>query len=550
MSFLPYGERGPLSLLVAGGGSMALHGAAMAALVLTAKELVPVPLPEEPGTELVISLEQLDASALDSLIGREPAEETTDAPLVPLAADEVEQAEAEPEVAEADQVEAIEAPEPPEAEPEVYEPEVAEATADVLLQEAEALEPLVEETPAAAEDLALLVSSETLLADETGAALVVADPLPLADQSIEQPVPDALPDAPLPMDDTPQVVLPEDDGLQLMEEEDSTQFADGSGGSGLLSLADPVPQEPDAAVPLEPLPDEQLAALVPLPDPIPDAAPLPSAPQVQPAPEDGFVMVPDVTAPFAIPPATPAPEAQAPIQPDGPAVAKAEPLAPDVAVTGEPVAQAPTLDPRDARLVALIERVRTVPGDSCLVALPRRVGANGTGLALFSAEDGAMLDFAAALLTEDGDDDIQQTRTLVDERQCAALSFLNQAPEYPATRIGMRLDAGGVISGDRLTGMVSGLSGSFMLLLVDINGVVQDVTRFVARSGSLARFEIPMTRVGPGREAAQLLVALTAEGDLSALEPRMGQLAVDVFNDLPQGIADSASPAVVGFRMN
>ncbi|MFL4472326.1 hypothetical protein ACERZ8_21470 [Tateyamaria armeniaca] len=80
---------------------------------------------------------------------------------------------------------------------------------------------------------------------------------------------------------------------------------------------------------------------------------------------------------------------------------------------------------------------------------------------------------------------------------------------YPANRIGLSLDTATLVSGDELTGRVLGAGGLFVtLLLVDDNGVVQDLAPFVSLDGNVPVFQAPVARAGASRATRQVLVAI------------------------------------------
>jgi hypothetical protein len=196
---------------------------------------------------------------------------------------------------------------------------------------------------------------------------------------------------------------------------------------------------------------------------------------------------------------------------------------------------------QDLAVADLIRKIRATPADPCLLALPRRDGSDGIGLALISGADLAMTRFSDSALGPE-DSDIRQTRTLVDPRQCPALNMLRQTRDYPATRLALRLDRPEVPSGETLTGDLAGIAGRYvLLLLVDNNGVVQDLQRFMTFSGNTAQIDVPVTRVGSPRDTAQLLIAIATTRPASQIRAEIGQLAQDVFANVdPQVIRDAA----------
>ena len=252
----------------------------------------------------------------------------------------------------------------------------------------------------------------------------------------------------------------------------------------------------------------------------------------------------------ALAPSAATPQSVQPAKPQPQTIAAARPAVPDASAATRPAAQRPTAPPPSAQDLALgdlIRRIRTSVADACLLALPRRDGEDGVGLAFIASTDAAMAQFSEDVLTED-DADIRQTRTLIDPRQCPALTYIRKNRDYPATRLGVRLDATEVPSGSRLTGVLRGTAGKYvLLLLIDNNGVVQDLQRFMTFSGNFARFDVPVTRVGNARDTSQLLIAIATQRPPNLIRDRAGRLAQDVFAGLDGDFADNAALAVVAF---
>ena len=221
--------------------------------------------------------------------------------------------------------------------------------------------------------------------------------------------------------------------------------------------------------------------------------------------------------------------------------AVAGPTAPPAVTTPRP----PTA--QEIALTELIRRVRQTESDPCLAALPRRDGAEGVGLALIASGEPAMEAFSSAFITPE-DDGLRQIRALVDDRQCAAISYIRNNIDYPATRLGLRIDNDLINSGESITGVVRGTQGRFlMLMLIDDNGVVQDLQRFTTTSAEFYRFDVPVNREGDPRPTKQILLAAEFTQPPDVLRDRMGLLAQDVFSGLPDPFADGAEIAVATF---
>lgn len=283
-------------------------------------------------------------------------------------------------------------------------------------------------------------------------------------------------------------------------------------------------------------------------------APLESEP-VQPMalPDDPANLTPEVPAgiePETVSATTPEAEVLQPVAPEAlePEVVtnaiESKPILPSADGGGAPVAvpaaAPPAATEQDLALADWIERLRASAPPPCLAALLRREGETGVGLALVASDQASLTAYADPLLANAASQPTV-SRVLVDPRQCPAIEFLRNHADYPATRLGISLDAPVVVSGGRMTGYVRGAAGrQLTLLLVDDNGVVQVLNRFLSFSGNLARFDVPVTRDGEARATGQIVIALATRGQPTALLDRAGQLAEDLFPGLPRELSESS----------
>ncbi|WP_299287416.1 hypothetical protein [uncultured Tateyamaria sp.] len=420
----------------------------------------------------------------------------------------------EPELAEPD------LPEPEVIAPEVLEPDVTEPEAvDAEVTEPEVVEPEPTEPEIVEPEIADLQPEET--------GIEVPDDTPATPEPEPAPAPE------------PLVVAPEDpsplaiDGLSPIDDTVLNPLAEGGAGP----LPDVGPEEGDALVLAPeptPAPDE-LALLAPEPTPepaptvvTPDAdAP---APVALPDPVEPEVAKPEEAAPDEGETADTEPEITEPDGEgagDGTADAPVVPSAPATRPLPNPTAS-------DIAIGQLLRRIRATPQPQCTLALPRRAGGDpGAGVSFIGA-DLDVLDELAGRVLDGLDFEPIQTREEIDLRQCATLDVLRQSDSYPASRIGLALDSSSLVSGDSLSGRVIGAEGLFVtLLLVDDNGVVQDMTPFVRLEGNTPVFEAPVARSGPNRATRQILLALGTQGAPLAVTERIGNVAQDVFAPIP-----------------
>ena len=255
----------------------------------------------------------------------------------------------------------------------------------------------------------------------------------------------------------------------------------------------PVPAETvQAPRTISPLRPENGAAIA--------VAPVASAPSVQPVtsvqPAAPTVLEPRQT--FQPPPQT---TAQAP-RPEGPAAGGA--------------------------VSELVTRIRAQLAEPCLLAIPQQGAGDTPELVMIASTENGMQRFADAVLADLTPRPAQRS-VLIDSRQCASLNYVRENPSYPAFRLSIGLDQASIKSGGNLTGTIGNTAGRYIsLLLIDSNGVVQDVGRYLSFTGTAAQFDVPVTRDGPPRDTSQMLMAVATAGRPAALNSQNGQTA-DVF---------------------
>ena len=496
-------------LLAASSLSVAAHGLVLAVAAGTFSFDLPLPTQADEA-EFTITLQQLDSDTLAGLIAQDglagvdgPAspglEETT--PNAVDTEDGEEIAALEPETA----------PALPKDSPE---PATAESVEDPVPEEVV--------TPTEVEDIAPVQDVESL---------EPATDVPALESETIEATPELETVTPLPEVETVTAAPdPETVGLATTEPETTA----------------PLRPAPEVAAPVSnnPLISERPTAL--LPETVETVAPV--ATRVPPvgqsdAGADVVALLPRDTITSVTPPIERiAPSTETPDRTVARVTPRAEPNRPRPAAVTPPSAQ-------DLAIGELLGRIRASPSYDCLIALPRKDGDTGVGLALIAASDREISEFVDTVLTAE-DADIRQTRNFVDPRQCPALTFVRQNRDYPATRLGILLQRNEVESGERITGRVRGTAGKYVvLLLVDSNGVVQDLRRFVTFTGNTANFNVPVNRDGFARDTSQLLLAIATQSPLTQISDRSGQLAQDVFRDLEGELATGAALTIATFEV-
>ncbi|WP_157994782.1 hypothetical protein [Paracoccus tegillarcae] len=198
---------------------------------------------------------------------------------------------------------------------------------------------------------------------------------------------------------------------------------------------------------------------------------------------------------------------------------------------------------QNAAISDLVLRLRAQLDQPCLAALPQTIGGEEVMLTVLGAEDRDIADLFRDMA---GSVEVPMTERsiLLDARQCPAVDFARSSATYPALPLIVRLEASEVASDDRLVGQIEGAAGlQTALLLIDDNGVVQDLRRFTLQSGDAIRFDVPVYRTGGDRDTSQLLMAIALPERPASISELAGRLASDFFPPL----ADAAEgEALIG----
>jgi len=105
-------------------------------------------------------------------------------------------------------------------------------------------------------------------------------------------------------------------------------------------------------------------------------------------------------------------------------------------------------------------------------------------------------------------------------------------------------------SGGNLIGTIENVAGMYTsLLLIDDNGVVQDLRRFTSFSSGRAEFNVPVSRDGAPRDTSQILFAIATQTRPVTITNRAGYLAKDFFAQLQAEFGSSAIIALAPFEV-
>lgn len=306
--------------------------------------------------------------------------------------------------------------------------------------------------------------------------------------------------------------------------------------------------------PVEPAPD--VIQVTPLAVPVVEATPQPAA--MQTVTPSAAATVAAVASPILAPISDPLTDAPAPAPLLAPDSAVLTPIPPSGGTESTPATPAagdgtrippPPEPPQpggpapDPQLSLLVERIRAQVAEPCMLALPLTREGGGLQLNLLADSDRNLTPLMAEL-TEGLTGEVTQSAVLLDPRQCPAVTFARRDPQYPLFGLGLTIETPDVPPGSQLRGRLTGGSGFYTtLLLVNDNGVVEELRRFMLLSAGQTRFEFAAIREGAARDTQQLLVAVATPTRPRALTANAGQLAGPFFDAL---YAEVGQTALVG----
>lgn len=215
--------------------------------------------------------------------------------------------------------------------------------------------------------------------------------------------------------------------------------------------------------------------------------------------------------------------------------------------TPEIIRSAPA--PADPVLDQLMSKIRERLGDPCLIALPRRTNGNALQVQVVADNDRIINDFVSSVLQET-ELPVEHRVILIDPRQCPAINMVRENSRYPALGVSLKLNSPVVGSGGHLTGTINNIAGFYTsLLLVDDNGVVQDLRRFTNFAAGSAEFDVPVTRQGAARDTSQILMVVASRFRPETISRRAGYLAEDFFTNLHKELGKDYRIALIPFEV-
>ncbi len=206
-------------------------------------------------------------------------------------------------------------------------------------------------------------------------------------------------------------------------------------------------------------------------------------------------------------------------------------------------------EPEDKALNQIVKDIRDRLGDPCLIAIPQR---NNTGdlMVLVVADNDRVINAFTDAVLDNRPVPLGHRSVLIDSRQCPALNIVRENANYPLFGLSLNLRSSIVRSGGHLVGTIENIAGMYTsLLLIDDNGVVQDLRRFTSFFAGRAEFDVPVSRLGAARDTSQILLVISTPGRPTTIALRAGHLANDFFKKLKSELGGSFKLALVPFEV-
>ncbi len=200
------------------------------------------------------------------------------------------------------------------------------------------------------------------------------------------------------------------------------------------------------------------------------------------------------------------------------------PTAPLLPTPAPPAPVAPPTVPRAEKISRYLGDYR---GGTCVHIVPGVITSTSATIDGFALKASPFDELDRAFLSEFGFE-AKITAMLIKPAQCPVLTFLDRAPANPKLAPKIELSRSLLRPGAPLSGTVSNAGPrQLALILVDVDGAVENVTRFLRRDAEKSSFEIPMAKPSQPSEP-RLLVALSSAEPLAALAETSG-LSSDAF---------------------
>ena len=222
-------------------------------------------------------------------------------------------------------------------------------------------------------------------------------------------------------------------------------------------------------------------------------------------------------------------EAQAVPVPETAPASNSVPAEAEKQVALVPPPRPPELPKPVDRRVAIANFMKENGTGVCFLAVPREIQRDGAIVTGFApqADDLASFERQFISATEAG---LTLDRQMISPDQCAALELAGAMSPKDGGGLALQLVEAEIGDGDDLVADITNVRLPYLnLILVDDDGMAQDVSGYVLPVSGRLQFRAPLHLRANGRGRTQLLIALSSEKDIDMLEFEGQRSAASVF---------------------
>jgi serine/threonine-protein kinase len=231
-----------------------------------------------------------------------------------------------------------------------------------------------------------------------------------------------------------------------------------------------------------------------------------------------------------------APVSQSPISEER--VALAPPQPPIVIESEQPEPETPALE--------MASYIREYEGGPCFFALPVALDESQPEIEGFATNADVVRSFGRSFRDRFHIEPKLDVREVTDI-QCHAISFIQRVLKSPTPEITVSLDRDTIPGGASLKGTVEGVRQGFVILLfVDDEGKVHDVSEYLRRTDRGYTFSAPVTPTGEGAMRDQLIVAIAADRKLGFVRTEVPIPNSAYFSSILKQVVASGADVSIG----
>ena len=228
-------------------------------------------------------------------------------------------------------------------------------------------------------------------------------------------------------------------------------------------------------------------------------------------------------------------------------------LVPPPAPTSPPVAMpVPRVQPQPGRAAPasshadrIINYVRYYDSDPCLYLRPVEVTDRSASIMAMASSPESVRAFQSDFSVVNGFDAVITASRMMPQ-QCEAVSFVHQIETRHDPSVTITLARNTLKAGERTNLTVSGTAGkSVMLLIVDEDGSIRDLSPQLRREGSTALLDARLDEGTRGRPTLKLLLAVVSAQPLDMFQAGVKQGQGAIFDKLARDIRERSPDVVV-----